>query len=63
MATVREVSTKRDILSILIKEELGVPLTETRCEILPYGYDPRIGWDTYIVTVEGFGVVGFTDGI
>jgi hypothetical protein len=27
-----------------------------------YGYDDRIGWDTYIVILEGYGVVGFTDG-
>lgn len=24
--------------------------------------DERIGWDTHVVTVDGFGVVGFTDG-
>lgn len=25
-------------------------------------YDPRNGWNTHIVTVEGWGVFGFTDG-
>lgn len=27
-----------------------------------YGMDARIGWDTYLVTAPGFGVLGFTDG-
>lgn len=27
----------------------------------PHGYDNRINWDTYIVSVDGFGVVGFAD--
>lgn len=32
-------------------------------KVEPYGgKDTRIGWDeTYIVTVEGYGVMGFTD--
>lgn len=30
--------------------------------VKPYfGRDERIGWDTHIVTVENFGVAGFTD--
>lgn len=28
----------------------------------PYGRDERIGWDTHIVTIKGYGVMGFTDG-
>ncbi len=30
--------------------------------IEPYGYDERIDWDTHIVTLQGYGVLGFTDG-
>ena len=26
-----------------------------------YGYDKRIEWNTHIVTVDGYGVYGFTD--
>ncbi|MNL05740.1 hypothetical protein D3C87_1263520 [compost metagenome] len=26
------------------------------------GIDTRIGWDTYIVVLPGWGVLGFTDG-
>lgn len=38
---------------------LGWPDGYVRVE--PYAYDARIGWDTYIVTIDGNGV-GFTDG-
>jgi hypothetical protein len=31
-----------------------------RCQ--QYQYDPRIGWDTWLITLEGYGVIGFTDG-
>jgi hypothetical protein len=32
-------------------------------KVAPYGgVDKRCGWDTYIVTIEGYGVMGFTDG-
>lgn len=32
-------------------------------KIEPYGgIDARIGWNTYIVTLERYGVLGFTDG-
>ena len=26
-----------------------------------YGFDERINWDTYIVRINGYGVVGFTN--
>lgn len=42
----------------------------TGLEIKPYGwkygelplYDPRIGWPLYIVTLKGYGVLGFANG-
>lgn len=41
-----------------------------KIEVRPYGgvayetpiYDKRIGWTTYVVTMPGYGVLGFTDG-
>lgn len=33
-----------------------------RIEVKPYSFDKRIDWDTYIVTIVGYGVVGFTNG-
>lgn len=29
--------------------------------VKPYGFDARIGWDTYLVTIDG-NAVGMTDG-
>lgn len=30
--------------------------------VAPYCRDDRTGWDTHIVTIDGYGVMGFTDG-
>ena len=35
---------------------------EGRVKVEKYRYDERIKWDTHIVTIEGYGVFGFTDG-
>lgn len=42
--------------------ELERVVTPEQVHVEPYGPDPRTGWDTYIVTVDGLGVFGFTDG-
>lgn len=33
----------------------------SKIEVKYYGYDARIGWETYIVTSKGWGVIGFTN--
>jgi hypothetical protein len=39
------------------------PMNADTVHVEPYGgVDERIGWDTYIVTLKGYGVLGFTDG-
>ncbi|HKC01397.1 MAG TPA: hypothetical protein VKD23_21615 [Terriglobales bacterium] len=35
------------------------PVAEEEISVEPYGYDARIGWQTYIVTIRGQGVAGF----
>lgn len=57
MATVRDIAATRQAMF----DALGLDATAS-LDVKPYGYDSRIGWDTHIVTVEGYGVVGFTDG-
>jgi hypothetical protein len=32
-----------------------------KIQVKPYGFDARIGWDTHIVVIPSYGVVGFTD--
>jgi len=40
----------------------GIQVTAEKIEIERYAYDSRNGWDTYIVSVLGYGVYGFSDG-
>ena len=49
---------RREVASWYPKDELP---TEDNTKIEPYGRDDRIGWDTYIVLVDGK-AWGFTDG-
>lgn len=64
MLTVREVTL--DDLRTYVAGLTGGEVREV--EVKPYGFggkahfDRRIGWDTYIVTAPGFGVLGFTNG-
>jgi hypothetical protein len=41
-----------------LARHLNVPVEDIECYF--YGYDTRILWDTYAVTVDG-DIVGFTD--
>lgn len=61
METVQEFETRDDLIDYL-KKELPFPILDFRLSIAEYIYDARINWSTYIVHIEGFGVVGFTDG-
>jgi hypothetical protein len=56
METVREIEPTIDALAVILK----VPSSAITVEKYG-GYDERIGWDTYLVCVEGQ-PVGFTDG-
>lgn len=66
MATTIEIdATATALLSAMqpVMAPWGVDLTPEMILVKPYGgMDERIGWDTYIVTIEGHGVYGFTDG-
>ena len=65
MKTVQEFNTKQDLFEYLKNELIGVGgmITPDHVKIKYYANDKRIGWNnTHIVTIEGFGVVGFTNG-
>ncbi len=34
----------------------------TTVRIVPYVFDDRIGWDTHLVLLKEYGVLGYTDG-
>lgn len=63
MALVREVASRDEL-----QRHLAVgPFPVTIVAVEPYGFDPRIGWDTYLVRgrFEPDGalfVLGYTDG-
>lgn len=61
MELMQEVETIDQILDIVNQNSI-MSFTKGDIKIKPYGYDPRIDWDTYIVTIDGYGVVGFTNG-
>lgn len=61
MAAARQFSSFCDMIET-ISEEHAVEVSPSDIEIKPYGYDERVGWDTHIVCMRGYGVLGFTDG-
>jgi hypothetical protein len=66
MAEVKEIEPTMDALRKWADESFGViqppNLDEIVVEKYGHGIDTRIGWDTHIVMIPGWGVLGFTDG-
>ena len=68
MRTLMEVIDRKQLQRLLVEKSAPweVQLRELIAlhglEVKPYTYDERINWDTHIVTLEGYGVIGFTDG-
>ena len=69
MALTVDIPATREALVACIREELGPWPTishfdEQHLHITPYyGDDDRIGWkDVHIVTLDGYGVLGFCEG-
>lgn len=65
LATTINIEPTIDALFIAIRYSLalyGAHVDAGAIKVSPYGFDKRIGWDTHIVTVDGYGVFGFSDG-
>lgn len=64
MATVQPVATMRDLIARISRDlaPFGVKVSAENVHVEPYTFDHRVGWDTYLVTVDGYGVWGMTDG-
>lgn len=66
MATTVELeSTKAALLQAITNSGLiriPNPLTEDQIHVEPVKIDSRNGWNTHIVTIQGWGVYGYTDG-
>jgi hypothetical protein len=67
METVAELPPTRPALvgylqNLLKTWPTAPPVTLETVRVEPYAYDPRNNWGcTYIVTLDGYGVLGFTD--
>ena len=65
MAEVKTFQSKNELVDFIIEslKEFGhgCQINEDTVKIMKYVEDKRIGWDTHIVTLEGYGVFGFTD--
>lgn len=67
MREVRTIKTFPELVRAMRAEvERWYPIdelpTEENTKLEPYGYDDRIGWQTYLVTVNGY-AWGYTDGV
>lgn len=64
MATVREIQDRAELVRI-IQEQLrpyGREVKSEQVQVEPYTYDDRIGWDTHLITIDGYGVWGMANG-
>jgi hypothetical protein len=61
LATVFNVNTTDELVDE-INERMGTHFTPQDVMLVHQGMDERIGWDTYLVSVRGYGVFGYTDG-
>ena len=65
MEAVKEFETKAALVEYLQGGIDKYGCGKYKCQnitIEPYGFDKRIGWNTHIVHLDGYGVFGFTDG-
>lgn len=62
MATAQAVRDKAELVEIIRRGHYGAAVQPDQVHIEPYGYDDRINWDTYLITVDGYGVWGMANG-
>ncbi len=66
MKTVVEVGSKQELARVIANclgiRSHGLNISVDTIQINFYGFDTRINWDTYIVTLANYGVVGFISG-
>jgi hypothetical protein len=64
MKTVQPVRDREHLVAV-IRESLA-PFARIvkpdQITVKPYSFDSRIGWDTYIIEIKGYGVWGMANG-
>lgn len=65
LLTTREIGGMEELVA-LINGQFVLYGTRTatpdQVHVKPYAPDPRCGWDTYLITVDDYGVWGMADG-
>lgn len=62
MAEVREIDSLAELIAFAEAELGHYSVDVSGLKVEPYCYDTRIDWDTYIVSIPKYGVIGFTNG-
>jgi hypothetical protein len=62
MQTVAEIEPTLEAITAEISSKIKRPVTPGSVHLRSIGFDRRTQWDTHIVTVDDWGVYGFTDG-
>lgn len=62
LATAREIAATKEALAVEASLFTGRVVAPREIDVKHVCFDPRTRWDTHIVTIEGFGVLGYTDG-
>lgn len=65
METVIEIDSFQSIVALTTEElsHYGIVPKPESFHIKYYCEDKRIGWHTYLIELDGYGVVGFTNGM
>ena len=59
MSTIIEIPNTKEAIFELVNKTIHCSIDSIQVKY--YAYDDRIDWDCYIVSIDGFGVYGFTD--
>lgn len=65
MSEVVELESKQALVDKVVSDlsdfEHELIINHNTVKLEPYGKDERVDWDTHIVTIDGYGVFGFTN--
>jgi len=64
LKTVVELDSRNELLKHVraLLKEYNLEFADADLTVEKHAHDPRTNWDTYIVRLNGYGPVGFTDG-
>jgi hypothetical protein len=64
METVQPVRDREHLVAVIRKSlaPFGKAIEPASITVEPYIFDGRVGWDTYLICIEGYGVWGMANG-